>query len=173
MECHPPPHKATADKPLSALRGERMECHRCQHRHDVGSGKYRGVAFDKTPCAACELVEKPSYAIAFDESREENEAMVTGGWSLASEKKDDWVPLSVMSEAVSQFLTMPPAVRDVVCWRFAGMKYGDIARVQGVTVGAVENRQRRAMQKWPALRALFAEKAAKQKRRKKSVVRRQ
>ena len=148
-----------------------MECHRCPHREGVESGKYSRLPFQMTPCAACELVEKPSFAIAFDESREENEAIVTGGWSLASEKKDDRVPLSVMIEAVTQLLTMPPAVRDVVCWRFVGIKYGDIARVQGVTVGAVENRQRRAMQKWPALRALFAEKAAKQKRRKPHEVR--
>jgi len=132
------------------------------------------VAFEQTPCASCELVENSGFTIAFDEERADKESTAGGvGAQGAGMAKDERVPLSVMSEAVAQLLTMPPAVRDVVCWRFAGMKYGDIARVQGVTVGAVENRQRRAMQKWPALRALFAEKAAKQKRRKKSVVRRQ
>ncbi|MCX6995788.1 MAG: sigma-70 region 4 domain-containing protein [Kiritimatiellaeota bacterium] len=149
-----------------------MECHRCPHREDVESGKYRGVAFVKTPCASCEQVEKSGYTIAFDEERADKEIVDGGGGTQVTGMENDIrLPISVMSEAVAQLLTMPPAVRDVVCWRFAGMKYGDIARVQGVTVAAVENRQRRAMQRWPALRALFAEKAAKQGRRKPHGVR--
>ena len=67
-----------------------------------------------------------------------------------------------------EFLRLPQEIRDVVCWRFAGMSFRDIAVLQGITVAGDEVRLCRAMKKWPALTALFGEKAAKQSRRKNS-----
>lgn len=148
-----------------------MECHRCPHRKNVESGKYRTVPFEKTPCASCELVENSDYTIRFDEERAEKSAADACGLAqMIQGANEDWLPVSVMSEAVAQLLALPRGVRDVVCWRFAGMAYRDIAAVQGLTMAAVENRHWRAMNKWPALRALFALKTAKQMQRKKPKV---
>ena len=47
-----------------------MECHRCEHREAVAAGKYAGVAWEKTPCAQCELREDSNYTIAYDAERE-------------------------------------------------------------------------------------------------------
>jgi DNA-directed RNA polymerase specialized sigma24 family protein len=130
------------------------------------------------------LVESSEYTIAFDEGRadalRDRTAQSLAGaktyedflYPDDSPEAEERLPLSVMSEAIAQLLAMPPRVRDVVCWRFAGMKYREIAQAQGATLRAVEVRHRRAMKKWPALRAMFAEKSAKQKRRKPHGVRR-
>ena len=77
--------------------------------------------------------------------------------------------MSVLNEVVERLLILPPVLRDVVCWRFAGMKYRDIAVLQNVTMAAVEARHRRAMKGWPELKAMFQEKLVKQSKRKKSV----
>jgi hypothetical protein len=83
-----------------------------------------------------------------------------------AEQEEERLPISVMTEVVVELLNLKPEIRDIVCWRFAGMPYRDIAALQGITVAAAEIRHWRAMKKWPALRALFAAKAAKQARRK-------
>jgi hypothetical protein len=67
---------------------------------------------------------------------------------------------------VEGLLKLPPALRDVVAMRYAGMKYARIAEVQGVTMACVEKRHRLAMKQWPVLRELFPVKASKQWRRK-------
>jgi hypothetical protein len=161
-----------------------MECHRCVHREDMAAGKFRDVPFEKTPCSQCELVERSEHTIAFDEERGPGGIRLCQGsggqggqWASAFAKApadrvgsgeggDDRVPISVMSEAVAQLLTMPRTLRDIVCWRYAGMKYRDIAAVFGVTTKAIERRHQRALDAWPVWRALFAWKAAKRKRRK-------
>jgi hypothetical protein len=146
------------------------ECHKCPHRVDVEAGKFRGVAFEKTPCAACELVEKSAFTMEFDEDRAPEPGArcpAGGGEDNQGEERmgEDRVPISVMSEAVAELLSMPRMVRDIVCWRYAGMKYREIAMVFGVTAKAIERRQQRAMETWPALKALFVWKSAKQRRR--------
>jgi hypothetical protein len=153
-----------------------MQCHKCEHRAGVEAGRFQGVPFEQTPCATCDFSDTNGISLAFDEGRpgvaeaapgEAGEGMVEDV-HFPEEVPDEDVrlPISVMSEAVAQLLAMPPAVRDVVSWRFADLKFTDIARVQGVTVAAVERRLRHAMEQWPAIRALFAAKAAKQARRK-------
>ena len=155
-----------------------MECHRCLHGEDVESGKYRAVPFETTPCASCELIENSEDTIAFDdgwksadgEPREpaNGQRGLRQGTIGSADHAEDWLPISVMSEAVAQLLAMPRGMRDIVCWRFVGMPYGDIAAAEGLTLAAVEHKHRRAMKSWPALRALFALKAEKQRRRRVS-----
>lgn len=137
-----------------------MQCHRCQHRRDVEAGRYRNVPYEKTPCAGCELKEFSGFTIEYDDERAplSPEPM--------AEENDERLPMSVMREAVVTLLELAPQLRDIICWRFAGLKYRDIAVLLGVTMAAVEIRHRRALRRCPALRALFAEKLAKQKRRK-------
>ena len=70
--------------------------------------------------------------------------------------------MTVMQEIMVGLLKLKPELRDVVAWRYAGMKYDDIALVQGVTRACVEKRHRRAMELWPALKSLFPRKVGKQ-----------
>ena len=106
----------------------------------------------------------PSFAEA--SSFAEATADKTAGMEARSGDEEARLPISVMNEVIFILLSMPPEVRDVLCWRFSGMSYRDIATLQGITIAGAEVRLWRAMKKWPALRALFAEKAAKQARRK-------
>jgi len=155
-----------------------MECHRCEHRAEIAAGAYAGKPFHETPCARCELKENSQHTIAFDEGRRDErvtnsvsaahgfrDAALTGLVSGPPDSRDVRLPLSVMQELVTTLLELPPMARDTVCWRFCGFKYGEIAAVQGVTVAAVELRQKRALERHPVLRALFPVKTAKQKRR--------
>jgi|GEM_PF-588021 len=167
-----------------------MECHKCPFREKLEAGEYAQMAYDETPCAKCELNEYSDRTIEFDEERE-NQTESAVGFSasgstadmtadmassaqsaeyfreaIESGQEEELLPLSLMNELVFRLLSMPPDTRDVLCWRFAGIPYRDIAVLQGVTVSAIEKRHWKAMKKWPALRAMFAMKVAKHGRRK-------
>ena len=173
MECHPPPLNATADRQVS---GEvSMECHKCQHREDIESGKYYRAKFENTPCAACELKENSVRTIEFDPKRpaftvgdvgEAESAVIPDG---EVEDKPGRLPVDVMETFVRRLMELPPDVRDVVCWRFSGMSYPEIGRLQGITTAGAEARHERAMRKFPELQKLFVEKIAKKRRRKPHV----
>ena len=89
-----------------------------------------------------------------------------GRSGTGAEVEEDRLPVSVMKEVIATILSLRPQVRDVVCWRYAGMMYRDIAAIRGVTTAAIELQHRRALKRWPSLQALFGEKLAKQARRK-------
>lgn len=79
--------------------------------------------------------------------------------------------LQVLSMFVSQFMGLPRATRDVVCWRFldlCGERYtfGDIGLAAGVSPQAAEQRLNEAIRLSPAIRAMFAGKVAKREVRK-------
>ena len=167
-----------------------MECHKCPFREKLEAGEFAQVAYDETPCAKCELNEFSDRTIEFDQERENQSASASGtsafgstadktadmassfqsaeyfGEASEGEQEEEQLPLSLMNELVFRLLSMPPDTRDVLCWRFAGIPYRDIAVLQGVTVSAIEKRHWKAMKKWPALRAMFATKLAKHGRRK-------
>lgn len=148
-----------------------MECHRCPHAAAVAAGKYGDLTFEQTPCAACELVENSWMTREFDEERPGSPPLTRGQAGDAGPPAPPVTPASgdvaaqvaALRVVVTELLALPPAVRDAVCWRYAEMTYADIARVQGVTAARVEKRVRQAMDWWPALRGLFAEKVAKQR----------
>jgi hypothetical protein len=134
------------------------------------------MAWEETPCAKCELKEFSGRTIEFDQERMDAKALegvrrhgLRAGEAPMEGEEDPGelkVPMSVMREALATLLMLEPAVRDVVAWRFSGMKYPEIALVQNVTTAAVEARHKRAMRQHPILRALFPVKVAKQSRRK-------
>ena len=158
-----------------------MECHKCRHNEDVATGRYAGVEFAKTPCAKCELKAGGSFAIEFDDERPgiriagsvlEAEPLVEDV-HFAEERDAEvgpWVPVDALYDLVATLLMLSPRTRDVVCWRYAGYKYRDIALVQRVTASAVELRHREALKRHPLLRCLFAAKAGRQKSRKRHAV---
>ncbi|MCH8513872.1 MAG: hypothetical protein LAT83_19765 [Kiritimatiellae bacterium] len=111
------------------------------------------------------------FAVEYDEDRLEETWDGTQARGVSVPEDDDLaqdLPIEVMREFVVGLLTLPSELRDVVAMRFRGMKYDDIADIQGVTMACVEKRHRRAMEIWPALREMFPEKIAKKKRRKKA-----
>jgi len=151
-----------------------MECHRCKDRVDIEAGKYAHVAYDETPCAKCELKENSDLTMEYVLEREscsQNPVVRMGniGPQTSDPRRqtdEEVLPLSVMNELVVRLMSMSPESRDVVCWRFAGKSFRDIAAVQGVTLAGAEARLWRALKKWPELRALFATKLARHGRRK-------
>jgi hypothetical protein len=145
------------------------ECHKCKHQADLENGIFSKMEFEATPCAKCQLIENSSYTLEFDAER--GNALYRGSQTSDTKPQTDeaLVPMSVLNEVVERLLILPPVLRDVVCWRFAGLKYRDIAVLQNVTMAAVEARHRRAMKGWPELKAMFQEKLVKQAKRKKSV----
>ena len=158
-----------------------MECHKCRHNEDVAAGRYADVEFAETPCAKCELKAGDSFAIEFDDERPgsqvagpvlETEALVEDVHFPYEPDAEvgPWVPISGLVDLVATLLTLSPRTRDVVCWRYAGYKYRDIALVQRVTASAVELRHRNALKRHPLLRRLFAAKAGRQRSRKRHVV---
>ncbi len=146
-----------------------MECHKCQERKAVEAGKYAQMDFEDTPCAKCQLKENSAFTLEFDAERGNADSRRPETSDLRPQTDEALVPMSVLNEVVERLLILPPVLRDVVCWRFAGMKYRDIAVLQNVTMAAVEARHRRAMKGWPELKAMFQEKLVKQSKRKKSV----
>ena len=155
-----------------------MECHRCKHREDMEAGKFAGMPFRKTPCATCELKEVSIRTMEVDPERpvfvpgRENdgteprrdvcELLTTAEEEDPGDKK---LPLSVMEELVARLLTLPRELRDVVCWRFMGKEYQEIAREQRITTAGAEARHRRAMRMFPELKELFILKTSRMKMR--------
>ena len=158
-----------------------MECHLCKHREDVAAGRYAQVTFEETPCAKCKLKPEDFFAIDFNDELSEL-AQATSGQvehGLVEDvhfpeeldaEVERRVPVSVLWDLVVTLLALPPRTRDVICWRYAGYRYRDIAQAQHVTTTAVELRHRRALKRYPLLRCLFPSKAEKQRKRKRHAV---
>lgn len=153
-----------------------MECHKCEHRAAVEAGQFAHMAFEDTPCAKCDLTENSEHTIEYDAEREvsreeascslKQEIQGLGFSFDRADTDENRVPLSTMREIVMILLTMPKDVRDAVCWRYAGLEYQDVAKLQNVTLSGVEARHKRALVRWPILKALFPEKVARQERKK-------
>ena len=143
-------------------------CHNCEHATAIAEGKFAGKAWEEIPCSTCDVMSGAGFAIEFDEEWPHGAGRPEPGGVAAGEDEggEDRLPVDVMREIVVGLLKLKPELRDVVAWRFAGIRYDDIALTQGVTRACVEKRHRRALELWPALRALFARKVAKQGMRK-------
>jgi hypothetical protein len=163
-----------------------MNCHNCEHAAEIADGKFAGIAWEETPCSRCEGKENSAFTIEFrtelerpDLSGVRRQGLKQGEGPMDGEGQPEVVqgdggepgelrlPISVMREALATLLMLEPETRDVVCWRFSGMKYPEIALVQNVTTAAVEARHKRAIKQHPILRALFPVKVAKQAVRRK------
>ncbi len=153
-----------------------MECHRCKNREAIEAGKYAQMTFGKTPCAKCELrevslrtmaidVDRPAYVVGTDGGASATCEMVPFPEELEAEVAEAKLPVDVLEELVERLLTLPQDLRDVVCWRFMGLEYKEIARKQRITTAGAEARHDRAMRLFPELRQLFIVKTARQRMR--------
>lgn len=144
-----------------------MTCHRCEHQAVIRAGKFRGKRFEETPCARCEWREPGSaFTIEFDEGRAA--ATPVDGEEPFPEEADAEelkIPMSVMTAALAMIMALRARTRDALIDRYLGKLYREIAGMQNVTVAAIEMRHKRALERWPELRALFPLKVAKQQRR--------
>ena len=143
-------------------------CHNCEHAAAIAEGKYAGAAWEDIPCSDCDVMSGVGFAIEFNEQLKPGGATDESDGEAVGEngRDEDQLPVAVMREIVVGLLKLKPELRDVVAWRFAGVRYADIALAQGVTQACAEKRHRRALELWPALRALFPRKVAKQDMRK-------
>ena len=150
-------------------------CHNCEHAARIAAGEFEETPWEEVPCSTCDVMSGAGFAIEYDDEigGEVRTAIERDPTPLSElrrarrREEDDVLPVAVMREAMVGFLTLPAELRDVVAWRYAGMKYGDIAQVQGVSLSCAEKRHRRALALWPTLRALFPEKNAKHEKRMK------
>lgn len=146
-------------------------CHTCPFKPKVDAGEYKDTPWEEVPCSSCEVMSGVGFSVEYDDERPEPQSGYGGREQgvkpVGSEPEEEkMLPLDVMRSAMTGLMTLKPELRDVVCWRYLGLTYPEIAERQGVTVACVEKRHRRAMEVWPALKELFPEKVAKRKRRK-------
>ena len=157
------------------------ECHKCPHGVAVAAGKYRRTRFERTPCAECKLRESSLQTLQVDPGRPvfvagpqrvgTSPGQAPAGYHVdvpfpeEAEAEEAKLPVNVMQDLVTGLLALPAQLRDVVCWRFTGLDYGEIARRQGVTDGCAEKRHAKALRLFPELRQLFLRKEARRGRR--------
>jgi hypothetical protein len=144
-----------------------MECHRCNHHADVEAGRYAGVPYEDTPCGRCELKES---SVGTREYKDQIAINATNSKTPSPDEdknplNEHLVPESVVLSLVSGLLSLPPETLTVLALRWQGWKYREIAKIQGITMAAVELRHARAMKRWPMLGHLFPRKLSKQSRR--------
>ncbi len=132
-------------------------CHNCGHAAAIAAGKYAERDWEDVPCSTCDVMrgaEQPFEVI---------DCLANACAALPEENppETETLPVWLLKEFITGFLMLPPELRDVVAWRFAGRSYVEIARLQAVTPEAVEKRHRRALKLWPVLFELFPQKAAR------------
>ncbi|MDF7827002.1 hypothetical protein P4B35_23460 [Pontiellaceae bacterium B12227] len=76
------------------------------------------------------------------------------------------LPAEMVTEFIKGIFLIDSALRDVVGLRFLGATYREIGEQLGISTQLAEIRHRRALREWPAFEVLFADKVAKQSRRK-------
>lgn len=123
---------------------ERHGCHSCKTSQDIQRGLYKRTPWNKVPCAHCKHYDTCSTADD-PEQIDEKEA----------ETAQDLLPISLMQSFVAGILSLPPHLRDVVCYRYKGLSYKRIAEIQHISFQAVHRRLEKAVELWPALKDLF------------------
>jgi len=145
-----------------------MYCHSCSHSAAARRGDYDSKPWDELPCSSCKLSESTFFSIPLDEEHPPTNAL----YSVFDPQPEDddeqqrtLYPVTVIYQFMDGFCSLPPELRNVVCWRRHGLSYKEIAMRQGTTIQCAEMRHKRAMKIWPALEALFPYKTAKRIRR--------
>ena len=144
-----------------------MECHKCEHRTALEIGKFRGMAFEETPCARCDGMSAAPFPLQFrDLSATEDRASLDVSvpeLAFPGEVPEPVLPVSVLVSAMALFLALPPQLLAVLRLRYQGWTFVRIAKETGLSVDAVEKRYRRALRRWPALVTLFRQSAAQRR----------
>lgn len=142
-----------------------MNCHACTYSDAILRGDYDGVPWSVMPCATCKLSEDSFYSIHLDHDHPPVSACDPAfERTRASVPLAEEMPVDVLAAFVEALMELPPEQRDVIAWRFQGLRYKDIAERQGTSIQLAEMRHKIAMRNFPILRPLFPEKVAKRRR---------
>ena len=151
-----------------------MECHKCEHRVAVEAGKFRGMAFDETPCARCDGMARASYPLQYREMPDADETAVDGSGvpdlAFPEEVQEAVLPMSVLVSTMAAFLSLPDSELRLLCLRYQGWSNVRIGQAMGVSTGAVKMRFIRALRRWPQLTSLFIQTPARQDRQRRNGV---
>jgi hypothetical protein len=142
-----------------------MTCHSCPHYKAILSGEHDSTPWEELPCSTCKLGEDTFYSIELDDDHPPVPAA-----DPAFERTKSSVPLtknmpvSILADFLHSFMRLPAEQRDVVSWRFQGLRYKEIAERQGTSIQLAEMRHKIAMRDCPALKYFFPRKTAKRLR---------
>lgn len=142
-----------------------MNCHSCPHQAAVKRGDYNSKPWNELPCATCKLGEDTFFSIPLDEERPPVPAIGSQAGDSVPASAVEQMVFGSLVEFFDSLLSLPPEQRDVVAWRFQGLTYWQIAKLQGTSIQLAEMRHKIALKKCPVLRKLFPEKMAKRRRR--------
>ena len=142
-----------------------MECHKCEHRAAVEAGKFRGMAFEDTPCAFCEGPADVISPVSFSEDVAGADAVAPGASvpdQVASQEDppeeaapEDVLPVAVLATALASILGLPDLDLRMLRLRRRGLSYEAIAAVFGSSEKAVQKRFCRMFERSPLLVCLF------------------
>jgi len=142
-----------------------MTCHSCSHYDAIQRGEYNSKLWNELPCATCKLGEDTFYSIPLDPDHPPASADdPTVERTKSSVPLTAEMPVAVLADFVEALMALPPEQRDVVAWRFQGLRYQDIAKRHGTSIQLAEMRHKIAMRDFPILLKLFPEKTAKRRR---------
>ena len=142
-----------------------MFCHSCSHYAAIHRGDYNSTPWDEVPCSSCKLVEDTFYSIPLDPDRPPDSADdPTVLRTKTSVPLAQTMPVAIFADFIEALMSLPPEQRDVVAWRFQGLRYQDIAKRHGTSIQLAEMRHKIAMRDFPILLELFPEKTAKRRR---------
>ena len=150
-----------------------MHCHNCPHSEAILRGDYDSKPWDELPCATCSSSDNLFLSVPLDEDRPPVPCVgystlpPDGDLALQCEKTSvplvEEMPVAVLADFIDAFMELPPEQRDIVAWRFKGVRYKEIARRQGTSIQLAEMRHKIAIRECPVLRTLFPEKVAKRR----------
>lgn len=142
-----------------------MTCHSCPHSKSILRGEFDSKSWDELPCSTCKLGEDTFFSIPLDPDRPPVSADdPTVERAKTSVPLAETMPVAVFADFVEALMSLPPEQRDVVAWRFQGLRYQDIAKRHGTSIQLAEMRHKIAMRDFPILLELFPEKTAKRQR---------
>jgi DNA-binding CsgD family transcriptional regulator len=119
-------------------------CHKCEH-----NGKFKGVAYEKTPCASCQIVDRTDVV-----GYEDNVASPCAR-AFDEDALSESMPVRVLADALNIFVGLTVREFEIVRLRFRGETLPDIAATLGVGVFEIRFQLRKLLRKAPVLRKLL------------------
>jgi len=121
-----------------------LECHKCQH-----NGKFKGVPYEETPCATCQLVGRAD-VVGYEDNIASPCARAFGGEETYSET----MPLRVLADFVKLLVKLTPLEYHILQARYKGDTLPEIAAQLGIGRYAAREHFRKLLRKAPVLKKL-------------------
>ncbi len=135
-----------------------MECHKCEHRASVVSGKFSGLVFEETPCARCDGTAY-EYPMQYRDLLPSDETLSSESsvpeQAFPEKETTPLLPVSVLVATVETLLSLPDLELRILRLRRRGLTHDGIACALGARKRAVECRFNRILARHPVLASLF------------------